>query len=136
MRKLMFVVVTGMVGVTGCALPPETIKVKPLPADGSGLAWADMLQRARALAMSATESFYRDEWANVEAAAKGLEQTAIYLPKSLDVPAARKASVEAQMQSLQTEAQALQKAAAVKDVDKTNEALQKVHLRVRSLGVE
>jgi hypothetical protein len=100
------------------------------------MAWNEMVQRARTLAMSATEAFYRDDWTSVEAAGKGLEQTALYLPKSPDIPAARRASVEAQMQALQTEAQALQKAAQAKDVDKTNNSLQKVHSRVRSLGVE
>jgi hypothetical protein len=136
MRKLLFLVVAALAGAAGCALPPETLKLKPLPADGTGLAWNDMVQRARTLAMSATEAFYRDEWASVEAAAKGLEQTALYLPKSPDVPAARKASLEAQTQALLSDAQALQKAAQAKDVDKTNDSLQKVHLRVRSLGVE
>ena len=136
MRRLLYGVFAGMLAMAGCAIPPETIKVKPLPADGSGLAWADMVQRSRSLAMSATEAFYRDEWTTVVAAAEGLEQTALFLPKSTDIPAARRASVEAQTQSLQSEAQALQKAAKAKDVDKTNETLQKIHLRVRSLGLE
>jgi hypothetical protein len=136
MRRLLFPIIVALAGAAGCALPPETIKVKPLPADGSGLAWNDMVQRARTLAMSATEAFYRDEWTSVEAAAKGLEQTALYLPKSTDIPAARKASVEAQTQALLKEAQALQKAAQAKDVDTANESLQKMHLRVRSLGVD
>ena len=136
MRKLLFQIAVAMAGVAGCALPPEAIKVKPLPADGSGLAWNDMVHRARTLAMSATEAFYRDDWSSVAAAAKSLEQTALYLPKSPDVPAARKASVDAQTQALLTEAQALRNAAQAKDVDKTNNSLQKVHMRVRSLGVE
>jgi hypothetical protein len=136
MRKLLFPIAAALVGVAGCALPPEAIKIKPLPADGSGLAWNDMVQRARTLAMSATEAFYRDEWTSVEAAAKSLEQTAVYLPKSQDIPAARRASVESQTQALLSEAQALQKAAQAKDVNKTNDSLQKVHMRVRSLGVE
>jgi hypothetical protein len=135
MRTPLFAVAAALLAA-GCAIPPEPIKVKPLPADGSGLAWADMVQRSRTLAMSATEAFYRDEWTSVVAAAEGLEQTALYLPKSPDIPAARKASVEAQMQALQKEAQALQKAAKAKDVDKTNDGLQKIHLRVRSLGVD
>jgi hypothetical protein len=95
-----------------------------------------MVQRARTLAMSATEAFYRDDWSSVEAAAKGLEQTAIYLPKSPDIPAARRASVESQVVALQAEALALQKAAQTKDVDKTNDSLQKMHMRVRSLSVQ
>ncbi|HLW67278.1 MAG TPA: hypothetical protein VKS79_18330 [Gemmataceae bacterium] len=136
MRKLLLPITVALVAIAGCALPPEAIKVKPLPADGTGLAWNDMVLRTRTLAMSATEAFYRDEWTSVEAAAKSLEQTALYLPKSPDIPAARKASVEAQTQALMTEAQALQKAAQAKDVDKTNDSLQKVHLRVRALGVE
>src|SRR6516225_8365984 len=106
MRKLLFLMAVAVAGVAGCALPPEAIKIKPLPADGSGLAWNDMVQRARTLAMSATEAFYRDEWSSVEAAAKSLEQTAVYLPKSQDIPAARRASVESQTQALLSEAQA------------------------------
>ena len=138
MRRLLFFcgALAGSLALAGCAIPPETIKVKPLPADGSGLAWGDMVQRSRALAMSATEAFYRDEWTAVVAAAEGLEQSALFLPKSTDIPAPRRASVEAQTQALQSESQALQKAAKAKDVEKTNEALQRIHLRVRSLGVE
>jgi len=136
MRKLLFLMAVAVAGMASCALPPEAIKIKPLPADGSGLAWNDMVQRARTLAMSATEAFYRDEWTSVEAAAKGLQQTAVYLPKSPDVPAARRAGLELQTQALLSEAEALQKAAQAKDVEKTNDSLQKVHLRVRSLGLE
>jgi hypothetical protein len=136
MRKHLLAFVILSLLLTGCANAPEQIKVQPLPVDGPSLTWNELVQRSRMLAMSATEAFYRDEWTEVEHAGKSLEQTALHLPKSTDIPANRKASVDAHVQGLQTEAQNLQTAARAKDVDKVNENLQKIHARVRALGTD
>jgi hypothetical protein len=95
-----------------------------------------MVKRSRSLAMSATEAFYRDEWNEVDAAGKSLEETALHLPKSTDIPAVRKNSVDGLSQGLQSEAQSLQQAAKAKDVERVNVSLQKIHARVRALGTD
>src|SRR5262249_43393738 len=99
----------------GCQTAPEQIKIPPLPAEGQPVTYSDVVQRARVLATTATEAFYIDKWGEVESAALGLEQTALYLPKSSDIPAARRASMDAQMQSLVREAQELRDAAKKSD---------------------
>jgi len=136
MRRPLLAGIGSLLLVAGCAVQPEPIKVPPLPVDGPGLAWNDMVKRSRSLAMSATEAFYRDEWNGVEAAGKSLEETALHLPKSTDIPAVRKSSVDGLSQGLQTEAQSLQQAAKAKDVEKVNVSLQKIHARVRALGTD
>ena len=120
----------------GCQTAPEQIKIPPLPAEGQPVTYSDVVQRARVLATTATEAFYIDKWGEVESAALGLEQTALYLPKSSDIPAARRASVDAQMQSLVRESQELRDAAKKSDEKRTNSTLQRIHLLVRELRPE
>jgi hypothetical protein len=122
--------------VAGCQTAPEQIKIPPLPAEGQAVGYADVVQRARALATSATEAFYIDKWGDVESAALGLEQTALYLPKATDVPPARRASLDAQLQSLIRESQELREAARKSDEKRTNATLQRIHLLVRELRPE
>src|SRR5262249_37284279 len=97
------------------------------------LTYGDAVQRARALATSATEAFYVDQWAGVESAAAGLEQIAQLLPRVSDVSPIRQASLAGQASALQQDAQELRAAARQSDEKKTNEALQRIHLRVRDL---
>jgi hypothetical protein len=119
--------------LVGCQTTPEQLKVQPLLAEGAVLTYGDAVQRARALATSATEAFYVDQWAGVESAANGLEQTAQLLPRASDMPPVRQASVAGQAAALQQDAQQLRAAASQNDEKKTNEVLQRIHLRVREL---
>ena len=125
-----------VLGLAGCQTAPEQIKIPPLPAEGQPIAYADVVQRARVLATTATEAFYIDKWGEVESAALGLEQTALYLPKAADVPPARRASLDAQLQSLIRESQELRDAAKKNDEKRTNATLQRIHLLVRELRPE
>ena len=122
--------------LAGCQAAPEQLRIQPLPADGQPLSYSDALQRARYLATSATEAFYIDKWPEVEAAAIGLEETARLLPKSPDVPAPLKASLMSQSTALLADVQTLRESAKKKDEDKTNEVLQRIHLRVRKMRPE
>lgn len=117
----------------GCQALQEPNRLQPLPADGTPIAYREVVQKARGCATAATEAFYIDNWAGVEAAATQLEQTAQYLPRSTEIPSARQASLEAAVTVLKKEAQTLRAAATAKDETKTNEALQRIHLRVREL---
>lgn len=124
------------VALAGCQALPEPLKIQPLPADGQPLPYADAIQRARALATSATEAFYVDKWPEVEAAAVGLEETARVLPKAPDIPATLKDSVTSQSTALLTDVQTLRESAKKRDEDKTNEVLQRIHFRVRKMRLE
>src|SRR5262245_15882294 len=119
--------------LAGCQSVPEPLKIQPLPADGQPLAYADAIQRARTLATSATEAFYVDRWPEVESAAVNLEETARILPKSPDVPPTLRASLDAHSTALLADVQILRESAKKKDEDKTNEVLQRIHLRVRKM---
>src|SRR5262245_60588474 len=115
--------------LAGCLATPEPNRpLQPLPTDGAPLPFKDVVARARGIATSATEAFYVDQWTEVEKAATNLEDTAQYLPRSADVPAAHKVSLEVRSQTLVKEAQTLKAAAKAKDVNKTTESMQKINL--------
>jgi hypothetical protein len=119
----------------GCQLPPErtTALPPPLPEKVSSLPYAELLTRARAQAMLANEAFYKDSWGDLEDAAKGLEQTARYLPKADDVPAKHKDTLPVTSADLSKEAGKLREAAVAKDVKKSTASLQKIQLMVREM---
>lgn len=124
--------ILGLLLLAGCQALTEN-RLEPLPTDGPPLLYRDVVQKARGLAMAATEAFYIDNWNDVELAAVGLEQVADYLPRSADIPDDRKASLDASAKNLAKEARTLRDAAKTKDETKTNETLQRIHLRVREL---
>src|SRR5262245_50166174 len=123
--------------LAGCQLSPDPQRsLQPLPVDGPVLTYNEVVQRARAQAMLATEAFYVDQWAEVERAAASLEDTARYLPRSLEIPTAQKGSVDGRSTSLAAEAAALKTAVKSRDEKKTNETMQRINLLVRELRPE
>lgn len=128
--------VVGLILFTALGCQTAAEKLPPPPIDGQPLAYRDLVQRARLHATSATESFYIDDWVNVEAAGTGLEKLAVFLPKAIDIPAARKSSMTNDSEQLARDAQLLRQYAREKDVKGVNETLQRVHFRVRGLRPE
>jgi hypothetical protein len=122
--------------VAGCQLPADRLPLKPLPEDGPPLPYAELLTRARLLASTATEAFYVNKWTDLEDAAKGLEQTAKFLPKSTDVPAKQKDSLPVAAGDLGKEAVQLRDAAKAKNAKDANDILQRIHLKIRELRLE
>src|SRR5947199_10490123 len=76
--------------LAGCQLPPERLPPPPLPDTSGPLPYAELLTRARLQATAATEACYLDRWADLDDMARGLEQTARFLPKATEVPAKHK----------------------------------------------
>jgi hypothetical protein len=120
----------------GCALPPERLPVMPLPEDGQPLPYSDIVQRARLQAAVANEAFYADRWSELEESANGLEKIGRYLPKASDTPAKFKGKLEDMSAGMIKEAGELRAAAQTKNVKGTNEALQRINLRVREMRPE
>jgi hypothetical protein len=109
------------------ALPP------PLPDKVTALPYGQLLQRARNQAARANEAFYVDNWADVEEAARGLEQTAQYLIKAEDVPSKHKDTLATASADLGKLARALIEAAKVKDSKKTNTLMARINAKVREM---
>ena len=130
------ILIFGLVVVSGCAAPPERVPLMPLPDDGQPLPYADMLQRTRSLATSANEAFFVNKWTELEEAAKSMEKAARLLPKSTEVPPPRKERLETVSGDLLKEATRLREAARDKDEQRTNDALQRITLKVRELRPE
>src|SRR5437879_8831836 len=76
--------------VAGCQSPAERIPINRLPDDSPPLPYAELLTRARMQASAANEAFYVNRWSDLVDAAQGLGQTARFLPKATEVPAAHK----------------------------------------------
>jgi hypothetical protein len=111
----------------------ERAAVAPLPDDAAPMPFADLTARARAQAMAANEAFYVDNWPAIEEAARGLEQTARFLKRAQNVPAARAADVDSRSDLLLREAAALRQAAAERNIQQINAILQRIHYQIREL---
>jgi hypothetical protein len=125
-----------LAGFTACRLPPDRESLKPLPQDGQLFSYDEILSRARAQAGVALEAFFVDDWSELEEAAQGLEQTALFFPKTTMIPAAIKGKLAAETGLLQKEAVRLRDAARKKNAALANETLQRIHQRIRVLRVE
>jgi hypothetical protein len=122
--------------LVGCQSPAERLPINRLPDDSPPLPYAELLTRARMQASAANEAFYVNRWSDLEEAAQGLEQTARFLPKATEVPAAQKEKLPDRASNLGKEAGKLRQVAQAKDVPKANEALQRVNLQVRELRLD
>jgi hypothetical protein len=120
----------------GCVAPGERAPLKLLPDDSAPLSYATLLIRARAQASAAIDASYVDNWLELEDAAKGLEQTAKFLPKALEVPAKQKDTLDVIAGDLGKEAVVLRTAANAKDVEKTTASLTRIQTTVRKLRLE
>jgi hypothetical protein len=119
--------------LSACRLPPDRPPLKPLPEDGQQFSYVDILSRARLQATMAVEAFYVDGWVDLEEAAAGLEQTARYLPKATEPPATFKDKIADEARMLAKDAFRLRVAAGAKDAKETNDLLQRINLKIRSL---
>ncbi len=122
--------------LAGCVMPAERVPLKPLGEDSPPQPYGDLLNRARVQATAATEAFYVNGWNDLAEFAKGLEQTARFLPKATDVPARLKDKLPAQASDLQKEAHQLREAAQTQNVKQVTEIMQRINLKVRELRLE
>jgi hypothetical protein len=120
----------------GCVAPGERTPLKLLPEDSAPLSYAELMLRARAQANSAVDASYVDDWAELDHAARMLEQTAKFLPNALEVPAKHKDTLAVVAGDLGKEAGTLREAAKAKDVDKTNASLTRLQQTVRKLRID
>jgi hypothetical protein len=120
-------------GLSACRLPPEQAPLRPLPEEGQVYSYPEIFSRARSQATMALEAFYVDNWNDMEEAARGLEQSARFLPKTSDIPAKHKEQLLVQTSGMIKDALRLRLAAQSKDVTQANESLQRLHFTIRSL---
>jgi hypothetical protein len=122
--------------LAGCIMPAERVPLRPLVEGGPPAMYADLLIRARVLATAATEAFYVNGWADLEEFGRGLEQTARFLPKAVDVPPNQKGTLPAKAGELEKEARQLQAAARAQKVKEVNDIMQRINLMVRELRID
>ncbi len=134
MKRLCCVV--ALVITSGCITPGERTPLKLLPDDAAPLPYAELLTRARAQVNAAIDASYVDNWTELEDAARGLEQTAKFLPKATEVPAKQKDTLPVLAGDLGKEAGTLREAAKGKDVDKATGSLTRLRQNVYKLRIE
>ena len=128
------VLVSGMLLlVFGCAVPADRASLQPLPENGQGLPYAQLLTRARAQASAANDASFLDSWGDLEDLAKGLEQTARFLSKAQEVPKKNKDILTEVTGDLAKNAQKLREAAVSKNSKAATAALQQINVKVREL---
>jgi hypothetical protein len=111
----------------------ERASVAPLPDDAAPMPFGELVARARMQATAANEAFYVDNWPALEDAARGIAQTARFLKRSQNVPAARLADLDSRSDTLVREAGELRLSAQKQDVQQINAILQRIHYQVREL---
>ncbi len=122
--------------VTGCqSVSEKAASIQPLADNAPVPPYQDLLTRARNQSSFATESFFINNWAELEDAAKSLEQTSRMMPKAVDIPEAKKESVLATSSELNREAIKLKEACRTKNEVDVNSLLQKITLKVRELRI-
>lgn len=117
MRRVLLLSVLILVG---CRLPPDIDALKPLDDKKAPPTYAELYDRARNQSNAALERFYADDWADLIDLAKGLEQTAKWMP-------AEKGS------QLQIDAAKLGDAARARNVSAANEVLRSIQFNIRAL---
>jgi hypothetical protein len=131
MRRLL-IPCLAVLTLAGCPAPQDRLP-PDLPDAVAPRPYAELLTRARAQAKVATEAFYINKWGDLEDAARGLEQTARYLPKAEEVPSARKPALMVLSDELLKEAGNLRKAAQSKDEKEATTVLTRINFKVREL---
>ncbi len=125
-----------LLALFACRLPPDQTPLKPLPEDGQIFTYDEILGRARVQASVALDAFYVDNWPELADAARSLEQTARFLPKTSDPPTRIVSKLVKEAVVLQKDAVLLDQAAKAKDVNNSIEALQRIFLKIRQLRPE
>ncbi len=119
--------------LAGCQGPAEKLPVMPVPIDGPPLSYAEVVQRTKTQAATALEAFYVDQWADLSNLAGGLDQSAALLRKAMEVPADHQPTLGKDADELARLAGELREAAQAHDVERTNDALRRLNLKVRAL---
>jgi hypothetical protein len=123
--------------LAGCQLPPERGEVmRPLPEEIRPLPYAELLTRARLQTEAATDAYVLDKWETIEDSARGLEQTARYMSRALEVPEKHKTSLSVVSGDLAKIATELREAARAKDAEKVKVSMTQVISKVRELKID
>jgi hypothetical protein len=120
--------------LSGCQTP-ERAAIAPLPADTPSMSYKELTERAKRQVWAAYEFSCTDSWTEVEQAATSLQQTSGLLAKlrAEDVPDKQRPQFTRLVKELDEGAGALRDAGHAKDLKKTDEALNKLHITIRDL---
>ncbi len=129
---------TALLILIGCQTTgtDQRAALTPLPEKGPPPSYAEVLTRARAQAELANAAFYRNNWNELQDAARALEQTAQILPKTWDVPPQQKANLADMSDQLRKEAGVLTTAARSMDEKAVNDTMTRITLAIRKMRLD
>ncbi len=116
-----------------CISDAEKVPLPPLPVDGAPLSYNEVLARLVAQTNSARDEHFLNHWDRLAEIALALEQSAIYLPKSTNVPPSRQATLAQDSASLIQNIRLLQTTARLREETKALEAIRRIHNQIREL---
>jgi hypothetical protein len=127
-----------LLGLASCQ-SAEKAAIQPLPPDQPPLSYAELVARGKAQVAAAHEFSYQDRWADMQQAANAMRETAGMLAnlKADNVPAGKRADLDRLTREMTEAANALHDSGkAPQDINKTADALRRLHLVVRQLRPE
>lgn len=116
-----------------CCGDGEKLTVPPLPQDGTAVPYAQVVARLSAQTNTAKDEHFLNRWDAVVDASVALEQSAGYLLRAPDLPAAHKVKIEKSAGELNANILKLREAARRKDQAESLELIRRVHNQVRDL---
>lgn len=133
-----FLMTAALCVLVGCQTTErdQRAALNPLPDRGPPPAYSEVLNRARAQAEIANAAFYRNNWNEVQDAARALEQTALVLPKAWDVPPVQKAGLGELSNQLTKEAVTLTAAAKNMNEKEVNECMTRINVAIRKMRLD
>lgn len=136
MRTVLFSAM--LLALLGCQTGPQDTRaaLTPLSDKGPPPSYAEVLTRARAQAEIANAAFYRNNWNEVQDAARALDSTAQAMPRAYDVPPTQKANLNELSTQLTREATTLMSAAKSMDEKGVNECMTRITLAVRKMRLD
>lgn len=136
MRTNLFIATLLLLAGCQTTATDQRAALTPLPDKGPPPSYAEVLTRARHQAEIANAAFYRNNWVEVQDAARALEQTAGVMPRAWDVPPAQKASLSELSNQLSKEATILTSAARSMDEKGVNDSMTRITLAIRKMRLD
>jgi hypothetical protein len=116
----------------------EKASLNPIAPDAPPPTFAELMARGKNQINAAHESYYADQWKEVERAAMAMKETSAYLTKlpQVNMTEPQKAKLTQLTKEFSDAADALKAAGTAQDPNKTGSAFQRLHEVYRQLRAE
>jgi len=131
--KRTIVFALGLFLCAACCGDGEKLEVPPLPKDGAAIPYGQVLTRLAAQTNAAKEEHFLNRWDGLVDSTVSLDQSAVYLMRSADLPALHKASIEKSSEEMKGNIAKLREAARRKDQTESLDLIRRIHNQIREM---